>query len=48
MPPPTFCLTGVENELFQAIQDPVLIVTPEGIIIDANRAALNAAKKRMK
>ncbi len=38
-------LTGVENELFQAIQDPVLVVTPDGIIIDANKAALNAAKK---
>ncbi len=36
---------GSGNELFQAIQDPVLIVTPEGIIIDANNAALNAAKK---
>lgn len=33
------------NELFQAIQDPVLIVTPDGTIIDANNAALNAAKK---
>lgn len=39
------CLTSVGNELFQAIQDPVLVVTPEGIIIDANNAALNAAKK---
>jgi len=37
--------TGGGNELFQAIQDPVLIVTPDGIIIDANNAALNAAKK---
>lgn len=33
------------NELFQAIQDPVLIVTPEGLIIDANNAALNASNK---
>lgn len=33
------------NELFQAIQDPVLVVTPEGIIIDANNAALTAARK---
>lgn len=33
------------NELFQAIQDPVLIVTPDGIIIDANNAALKAARK---
>jgi two-component system, NtrC family, sensor kinase len=36
---------GGGNELFQAIQDPVLVVTPDGIIIDANNAALNAAKK---
>ncbi|TKB24095.1 PAS domain-containing protein [Desulfopila sp. IMCC35006] len=46
MPPPMLCLTGVENELFQAIQDPVLVVTPDGIIIDANKAALHAAKKK--
>lgn len=39
------CLTSVGNELFQAIQDPVFVVTPEGIIIDANNAALNAAQK---
>ncbi|MEN8198447.1 MAG: ATP-binding protein [Thermodesulfobacteriota bacterium] len=38
-------LTGGGNELFQAIQDPVLVVTPAGIIIDANNAALTAAKK---
>ena len=38
-------LTGGGNELFQAIQDPVLVVTPDGIIIDANDAALTAAKK---
>ena len=36
---------GGGNELFQAIQDPVLVVTPDGIIIDANHAALTAAKK---
>lgn len=36
---------GSGNELFQAIQDPVLVVTPDGIIIDANSAALSAAKK---
>lgn len=36
---------GSGNELFQAIQDPVLVVTPDGIIIDANNAALTAAKK---
>ncbi|HIP40669.1 MAG TPA: PAS domain-containing protein [Desulfocapsa sulfexigens] len=39
------CLTGGGNELFQAIQAPVLVVTPEGVILDANSAALTAAKK---
>jgi len=39
---------GSGNELFQAIQDPVLVVTPDGIIIDANNAALTAAKKSQK
>ncbi len=38
-------VTNGGNELFQAIQDPVLIVTPGGVIIDANNAALKAAKK---
>jgi two-component system, NtrC family, sensor kinase len=33
------------DELFDAIQDPVFVVTPEGIIIDANLAAINAAHK---
>jgi two-component system, NtrC family, sensor kinase len=37
--------SGGGNELFQAIQDPVLVVTPDGIITDANNAALIAAKK---
>lgn len=32
-------------ELFHSIQDPVLIVTPQGIIIDINRATLQAANK---
>lgn len=41
------CLTNVENELFNAIQDPVFVVTPDGIIIDANNAALHAAKKEL-
>ncbi len=41
------CPAGGGNELFQAIQDPVLVVTPDGIIIDANNAALNAAKKSL-
>ena len=39
------CLRGIGNDLFQTIQDPVLLVTPDGIIIDANNAALSAAKK---
>ncbi|NOR25535.1 MAG: PAS domain-containing protein [Desulforhopalus sp.] len=42
---PMLCLTSVGNELFQAIQAPVLVVTPEGVILDANNAALKAAKK---
>ena len=33
------------NELFQAIQDPVFVVTPDGIIVGANHAALKAAQK---
>lgn len=37
--------TGTGNELFDAIQDPVFVVTPRGIIIDANLAAINAAHK---
>jgi len=36
---------GGGRELFHAIQDPVLVVTPDGIIIDANNAAITAAKK---
>ncbi len=43
---PLICITGIGNELFQAIQDPVFVVTPDGIIIDANSAALNAARKK--
>jgi two-component system, NtrC family, sensor kinase len=39
------CPTGGGNELFQAIQDPVFVVTPDGVIVDANNAALNAAQK---
>ncbi len=38
-------ITGGGNELFQAIQDPVLVVTTDGTIIDANNAALKAAKR---
>ncbi len=33
------------EQLFNAIQDPVLVVTPDGIIIEANDATLKAAKK---
>jgi len=36
---------GTGNELFHAIQDPVLVVTPGGIILDANSAAMTAAQK---
>jgi signal transduction histidine kinase len=42
---PFSCPTGKGTELFEAIQDPVFIVTPKGIIIDANLAAINAARK---
>ena len=33
-------------ELFHSIQDPVLIVTPDGVIMDANKATLHAAGKK--
>lgn len=36
---------GGGDELFQAIQDPVLVTTPKGIILEANQAALNAVGK---
>ncbi len=36
---------GGGDELFQAIQDPVLITTPQGMILNANLAAINASKK---
>ena len=32
-------------ELFHSIQDPVFIVTPQGIIIDANKAATSGSRK---
>ncbi len=38
-------IQGGGDELFQAIQDPVLVTTPYGVILDANLAAINAAKK---
>ena len=40
-------LTNVEYQLLHAIQDPVFVVTPDGIIIDANDAALQAANKEI-
>ncbi len=43
---PDLSLTGGGNELFQAIQDPIFVVTPDGIIIDANNAAISAAQKK--
>jgi|GEM_PF-6192507 len=30
---PLLYLTGIGNELFQAIQDPVLLVSPDSIIM---------------
>lgn len=36
---------GVGLELFRSIQDPLLVVTPEGIIVQVNGALLDAAKK---
>jgi len=33
------------DELFQAIQDPVLVTTPQGVILEANLAAINASRK---
>jgi len=38
-----YAVAGIE--LFHSIQDPVLIVTPQGKIIDVNRATLQAAQK---
>jgi len=39
------CHTGTWEQLFNAIQDPVLVVRPDGIIIEANDATLQAAQK---
>lgn len=36
---------GTWEQLFNAIQDPVLVVRPDGIIIEANNATLQAARK---
>lgn len=39
------CHTGTWEQLFNAIQDPVLVVRPDGTIIEANDATLQAAQK---
>lgn len=36
---------GVGTELFRSIEDPVLVVTPEGIIVEVNEALEKAARK---
>ncbi|MBU1231640.1 MAG: PAS domain-containing protein [Proteobacteria bacterium] len=42
------CHTSTWEQLFNAIQDPVLVVRPDGIIIEANDATLHAAQKSRK
>ncbi|MBU0664225.1 MAG: PAS domain-containing protein [Proteobacteria bacterium] len=37
--------TGTWEQLFNGIQDPVLVVRPDGIIIEANEATLQTARK---
>ncbi|MEK6202207.1 MAG: ATP-binding protein [Desulfobulbaceae bacterium] len=44
-PPPKTCPAGTWEQLFNGIQDPVLVVRPDGIIIEANEATLQAARK---
>ncbi len=45
-PNPQNCThTDTWEQLFNAIQDPVLVVTPDGTIIEANNATLLAARK---
>lgn len=39
------CHTGTWEQLFNAVQDPVLVVRPDGTIIEANDATLQAAQK---
>jgi len=41
----SFSPAGTGKLLFDTIQDPVLVVSPEGIILDANPAAIAAARK---
>jgi two-component system, NtrC family, sensor kinase len=43
--PQKTCNAGTWEQLFNAIQDPVLVVRPDGIIIEANDATLQAARK---
>ncbi len=46
MPAPHKCeYNGTWEQLFNAIQDPILVVKPDGIIIEANNATLLAARK---
>ncbi len=39
------CHAGTWEQLFDALQDPVLVVKPDGIIIEVNKAALQATGK---
>jgi signal transduction histidine kinase len=43
--PQKTCHIGTWEQLFNGIQDPVLVVQPDGIIIEANDATLQAARK---
>ncbi|MEN8199976.1 MAG: ATP-binding protein [Thermodesulfobacteriota bacterium] len=38
--------TGTWEQLFNAIEDPILVVTPDGIIVEVNEATLQAARKK--
>jgi len=41
--PGKICHTGTWEQLFDALPDPVLVVRPDGIIIEANSATLQAS-----
>ncbi len=43
--PQGICNSGIWEQLFNGIQDPVLVVRPDGIIIEVNDATLQAARK---
>lgn len=43
--PQETCSTGTWEQLFNGIQDPILVVRPDGIIIEANDATLQATRK---